>query len=386
MARKTSKSRRSPTPRPRGFDYGCLPHAMAVGSYNFPRHLHDSSVDAVAYGTLHSPELRQQTFLVSLVAQHQEPLASAFREFHAWAQATDADSLELTFVFLHAGGYILALTPQHSRFIRRCLGFDRSHQVITVGPTWCKPITTLHPALRAFRNYCCRPLAPFYFGASTYIGPSNALSSALSPPVSPVGTISPLLKFEVTFVDEDDVTPNTTAWIALNAQSSQPTLNSTPPHSLPDPSQIAQLRRKTLAYHFPVTLERLRRARYVATFTRELALDNVMPWQVEQALCNLLLAVQTSTPLHFHGLTISQIRTHVTRAIASRSELADGSAFPTFTAAQVATQVLADGNALLRPFHKKKRDTLPKLQRALALLSLLDATPAARPQPRETRP
>ena len=386
MARKKRKSPSSPTSRPRGFDYGCLPYAMAVGPYNFPGHLHDSSVDAVAYATLHSPELHQQTFVVSLVAQHQEPLASAFREFHAWAQATDPDSLELTFLFLNAGGYILALTPQHSRFVRRCLGFDRSHQVVTLGSTWCKPITTLHPALRAFRNYCSRPLAPFYFGASTYIGPSNALTTSSPPSISPVGAIAPLLKFDTTFVDEDDVTPNTTAWVALNAQSPQPTATPPPPDSRPDPSQIAHLRRKTLACHFPVTLERLRRARYVTALTHELVPNNIRPWQVEQALCNLLLAVQTSTPLHFHNLTVSQVRDHVTHAIASRSELADGSAIPNFTTAQVATQVLADGNALLRPFQKKKRDALPKLQRVLASLSLLDATPAAHPQPGETGP
>ena len=359
---------------------------MAVGPYDFPRHLHDCSVDAVAYGTLQSAELHQQTFAVSLVAQHPQPLASAFREFHAWAQATDPDSLELTFVFLNAGGYILALTPQHARFVRRCLGFDRSHQIITIGPTWCKPMTTVHPALRAFRNYCCSPLAPFYFGASTYIGPSNALTTSSPPPISPVSAIAPLLKFEATFVDEDDVTPNSTAWIALHTQSPQTPPSPPPTAPPPDPSHIAQLRRKTLAHHFPVSPERVRRAGHVLTLMRQLPPNTVRPWQIEQALCNLLLSVQTSSPLHFHGFTVSQVRDHVTHAIASRSELADGSATPTFTPTQVATQVLADGNALLRPFQKRKRDTLPKLQRALASLSLLDASPVAHPQPAETCP
>ena len=124
--------------RPQGFDYGCLPYAMAVGPYDFPRYLHDSSVDAVAYGTSPSAELHQQTFSVSLVAQHSEPIAKAFHEFHTWAEATDPDSVELTFLFLNSGGYTLAIAPQHSRLLRRCLGFDRSHQMMACSPTWCK--------------------------------------------------------------------------------------------------------------------------------------------------------------------------------------------------------------------------------------------------------
>ena len=369
---------------PQGFDYGCLPYAMAVGPYDFPRHLHDSSVDAVAYGTFHSPELHQQTFTVSLVAQHPEPLAKAFQEFHAWAQATDPDSVELTFIFLNSGGYLLAITPQHSRFVRRCQGFDRSHQTITIAPTWSKPMTTLHPVLRTFRNYCSQSLAPFYLDAATYTGPRNALTISSTPDITPITTIEPLLKFDVSFVNENDVTPNTTAWIALNAQSPQPTYVPSPrPQPPPAPDQIATQRRTTLGHHFPVTLERLRRAGHVRTLTRRLAPNNIRPWQVEQALCNLLLAVQTNKRLHLQGLTVTQVRDHVTDAIGSRSELADGRAIPSFTADQVATQVLADGNALLRSFHTKKRATIPKLQRALASLSVLDAAAAAQDHPFE---
>ena len=362
---------------PQGFDYGCLPYAMAVGSYDFPRHLHDSSVDAVAYGTLHSAELHQETFTVSLVAQHPEPLAKAFQEFQAWAQATDPDSVELTFLFLNSGGYTLAITPQHSRFVRRCLGFDRSHQIMTLGPTWCKTMTTLHPVLRSFRHYCSQSLAPFYFGAATYTGPPNALAISSAPNIDPVTAIDPLLKFEATFVNENDVAPNTTAWIALNAQPPA-TIPAASPRSQPPPTpdQIAKQRRETLACHFPVTLERLRRARHLTFLAQQLAPQGIRAWQVEQAFCNLLLAVETGAGPHFKGFTATQIRDHVTDAIASRTELADGSAIPIFTTDQVAIQILADGNALLRTLHKKKRVAIPGLQKALASLSLLDAAAA----------
>ena len=376
----TQKRKRQPASksRPQGFDYGCLPLAMAVGPYDFPAYLHDSSVDAVAYGTLPSTELHQQTFMVSLVAKHSEPLAKAFHEFHAWAQATDPDSVELIFLFLNSGGYTLAITPQYSRLLRRCLGFDRSHQVMAYAPTWCKTMTTVHPLLRSFRDYCSQSLSPFYFGAATYNGPSTTLATSSPPDITPVPDIDPLMKFDATFVNETDVTPNTTAWIALHGPSFPATAvasrRTKPP---PAPDHIAKQRCKTLAHHFPVTLERLRRARHLTALAPRLPSKTIAPWQVEQAICNLLLAVQTGTRPHFRGLTAKQVRDHVTEAIASRSELADGHAIPCFASDQVAVQILADGNALLRTFKKRRRADISSLQKVLASLSLLDAPAVA---------
>ena len=33
--------------QPRGFDYGCLPYAMALASFEFPQHLSAAAVDGV---------------------------------------------------------------------------------------------------------------------------------------------------------------------------------------------------------------------------------------------------------------------------------------------------------------------------------------------------
>ena len=36
------------------------------------------------------------------------------------------------------------------------------------------------------------------------------------PDVSPIGGLIPLLKFEVNCIDEDDIAPNSAAWLTLN--------------------------------------------------------------------------------------------------------------------------------------------------------------------------
>ena len=72
---------------------------------------------------------------ISLVAQNGDELAKAFEAFNAWSRMTDPDSVEITFVFRNSGGYVLAISPEYSRLVRRCLGFDRTHQAIVTEPT-----------------------------------------------------------------------------------------------------------------------------------------------------------------------------------------------------------------------------------------------------------
>ena len=124
----------------RGFDFGCLPYAMAIATFEFPGYLSAASVDGVASGGVWSEAVKQNIPTISLVAQNGDELAKAFGAFNAWSRMTDADSVEITFVFRNSGGYVLAISPEYSRLVRRCLGFDRTHQALLTEPTWFKPI------------------------------------------------------------------------------------------------------------------------------------------------------------------------------------------------------------------------------------------------------
>ena len=214
--KRTQRASAHATPPP-GFDFGCLPYAMAIAACEFPGHLSAASVDGVAYGGVWSEAVKQSLPTISLVAQNGDELAKAFEAFNAWSRMTDPDSVEITFVFRNSGGYVLAISPEYQRLVRRCLGFDRAHQVLVTEPTWFKPIDSVNPLLRQFRKHCSAPIAPFLFDGVTYVGPRSALTPSSPPDVRPIPGLQPLLKFEVNFIDEDAVTPNSIGWLALRA-------------------------------------------------------------------------------------------------------------------------------------------------------------------------
>ncbi len=67
------------------------------------------------------------------------------------------------------------------------------------------------------------------------------------------------------------------------------------------------------------------------------------------------------------------------QAIRSRYELADGGDIPTFAIEDVHTQVVADGNVLLRYLGKKTCTDLAGVQAALQSVSALEAATAIDP-------
>jgi len=351
---------------------------MAGATFEFPGHLSAALVDGVAYGSVWSEAVNQTVPTISLVAQRGDELAKAFEAFNAWSQMTDPDSVEITFVFRKSGGFVLAISPEYSRLERRCLGFDRTHRAMAVAATWFKPIDSVHPLLRRFTEQCSAPTAPFVFDGVTYVGPRGMLTPSSPPDVRAIPGLDSLLKFEVTFIDEDDVTPNTTGWLALKAGSRQiPKSPAGPPTR--EPEDVAKQRVKALANHFPVTLERIRRGPYVLRLPQQLAANGVRRWQVEQALCNLVLSTEMGRGAHYAGLSSRTAESSIMQAIRSRYELADGGDIPTFAIEDVHTQVVADGNVLLRYLGKKTCTDLAGVQAALQSVSALEAATAIDP-------
>jgi hypothetical protein len=362
------------TTTPRGFDFGCLPYAMALATFEFPGHLSAASVDGVAYGSVWSEAVRQTIPTISLVAQNGDELAKAFEAFNAWSRMTDPDSVEITFVFRNSGGYVLAISPEYLRLERRCLGFDRTHQAVAFAPTWFKPIDSVHPLLLQFRRHCSAPIAPFLFTGATYFGPRGVLTPASAPGIRPIPNLEPLLKFEVKFIDENEVTPESIGWLALKAAETPrpklPRSSAGPP--TPRPEDVARHRAKALAHHFPVTLERIRRSAHVPPLLGELAVDGVRHWQIEQALCNLVFSTEIDRGPHYVGLSARKVDDSIIKALRARYELADGSEIPRFAGDVVRTQVLADANALLRFLGKTSVADLARAQAALSLASALE--------------
>jgi hypothetical protein len=381
MAKRKTPKRKRPrtsvrTPQPLGFDYGCLPYAMAVGAFEFVNHLTSATVDAVAYGGAWSDAVNQFVPTISLVGQHAEGLAKAFEDFNAWSNMTDPDSVEVTFAFRKSGGYVLAIAPEYSRLTRRCLGFNRVHRAIALGATWFKQIDSVNPTLLQFRKHCSAPVAPFLLHAGVYIGPRGVLTAASPPDVRPIPGLKPLLKFEVTFVDEETAKPNSIGWIALRIGTGALQKSPKEPPK-PEPQDIASERLKALSCHFPVTLERVRRSSNARIFVREVVGQGVRTWQVEQAICNLVLSRDAGLGPRHKSNSDRKADKKILQALSDRYEVADNTNAPTFSLEEVVSQVLADGNVLLRNLGEKPKTALIDLQRALAAVSALDAPSAA---------
>ena len=356
---------------------------MGVGSFDFPRHLSAASVGAVAYGSAWSEVIRRTVPTISLVGMDGDELAKAFDIFNSWSKATDPDSVELTFAFRKRGGYVLAISVEPLRLTQRTLGFDRTHRTMLAGATWFKPMDSTHALLLKFREHCSAPIAPFLFEGVRFPGLLKGLRSSPVPTdLVPIPGLQPLLKFEVQFVDEDQARPETIAWMALNWDSLKVT--KLPDRAKPEPKDITRQRVKTLRCHFPVTLERLRRGSIMTDLASELVTQGILEWQIEQAVCNLVLSREISQGLHYGGLNDRKTEEAILQAIRSRHEIADGETLPQFTLNDVRTQILADGNALLRYLERPSAEELGSLQSNLRSASALeDSTALAGVSPME---
>jgi hypothetical protein len=379
MSGKKQKPRhkaRAKRREPSGFDYGCLPTALALGSWEFVNHLARAGVVGVAYAYGRSAELSAEVPSVVLLAQRGDALRHAFEDFHAWSDATDGDSVEVTFVFQESGGYVLTLSVEPQRLTFRCLGYDTVHQPMPTFAAWSKQIDSTHPALRSLQEYSRRFPAPILIdGAETLI--SAPLEMGTSASVQKIAGLKPLLKFYATFIDEQDVQPNTTAALALASvlqkESAHKARSSrSKPPSLP--SDTARLRREALRAHFPVTLERLRRNPDVIELIAVLDAEfGVRPWQVEQALCNLTLSTDTLGRPHFLNLKRKAVTETVAQALGTRYEIANGAATHAFTRQEILTQIMADTQALLRCESRGvPQGTIEDSQAALNAAGLLD--------------
>lgn len=352
---------------------------MALGSWEFVNNLGRAGVVGVAYGYAHSDEMNDDIPSVALVARDGDALRMAFDDFHAWAEKTDGDSLEVTFVFRQSGEYVLSLSHEPQRLIFRCLGYDRVHQPLTTFAAWSKQIDTTHPALRALKNYSDRFPAPLLLdGASTRITAPLELGTTAA--LDPIPGLKPLLKFRATFVDEDDVQPNTAAALALASVSPEqkgkkPSKEIPKRKLLSSPEEVSDRRREALRTHFPVTLERYARNAGVTELARRLEADHdVHAWQVEQALCNLTLSMDILGHPHFLNLKRKKVTDSVTQALKARYEVADGAAPHVFTREEVMTQIIADVGALLRCESKEVSiSTIEAAQAAIRAKGMLDA-------------
>lgn len=351
-----------------GYDYGIPPKYLLVSPPEFTQLLSDADTFAVAYGS--EPNWKYGSIpALTLVARHATPLTKAFEEFQRWTDSSDGDSVQLSFLFLNKGGYAIGISPEITRLRTRILGFDRVHEPLYFAATWIKILDTRNPLTDKFRQYCQRLVSPFTLRAACYRG---VMAGQTPDPLlfEKLPGVKPILKFGANFSDENNVEPNTQYSAMLESVRSigmgkkikhsprQPTSQLIPAH-------ILETREKMLRKHFPVTLLRLRGIDRFRTYTASLKSKGIASWQINQAICNLLLSFEMTGGHHFFkDVSPKEFIDRLASSLSAHFEEANGihDQLNKLNEEMIGQQIILDSIALLKHAGiKPKQAHLPTL-------------------------
>ena len=361
-------NRRSSKLSGHGFDYGIGITAAAVGSLEFNKNLMAADIIAVAYGFDYSTILDVQVPAITLLGRNEKPLRKAFEEFTDWASWSDADAIELVIVFLKSGGYRLCIRPEVSALYRRVLQYDTVVNPMAFQLTWIKAIATTSQSLNDIRRMLSTGIIrPFILRAARYSGISLTTKSFDPGLIEQISLGPELLKFEIGFLDEGSEEDSHWPRIALGDRDSNPL-------SRPNDSHIQQTlvwtrRKEALKRLFPVTLWRSNSNEWCSKLRSEATSLGIFEWQVNQAICNLVLSQEIADgKLHFRGIAKQDFQDRIWNALCGRFEVADGNrlSFQQLTLENIVHQVILDARVMLKHYGVKRMPTT--LDRVLVCL------------------
>lgn len=357
--------------KPLGYDFAGAPLEMVVGAMTFIEQLGQANIVAIGYGESQHRAVAGVIPTINLVGTNAEALASAFKEFDRWGADEDGDAVDVAIVLVNSGGYRVVISPEPRRALIRLRGYDRGHRRLSLTGSYIKQFDTTSPALLELKRYIAGFPSPVLIDGAwlSTLAPSPAVVD-----IRPIDGVSPLLKFELTIIDEAAVSPDSRSAVALafDRESSNPTPKPQRASRLPRLEDVADSRAHALRTHFPMTLERLRQCDWLSGEAQNLMERGIEPWQIEQAACNLVLSQELTGQPHYGGFAPRLFEDRLFEAVSSRYEKADGGSITPQDAPTLGTQILADGAQLLRAAGRKGRVTdLASLQRILAKHDLL---------------
>jgi hypothetical protein len=200
--------------------------------------------------------------------------------------------------------------------------------------------------------------------------------------MQPISGLRPILKFQCEVVKARQVPVGPTAAMALQhlRRSRSPAkfrnVETAQSERELKPANIAARRVRILETHFPVTIERFRLFGLSPAVQPTIDQGLMADWQVEQAICNLVLSRQlTNGAIHYQDPSLAnELDRKIARALISRFEDLDGDhkALHAVTLEQIVAQVRLDASALLQRFDGTVPSAdLPKLQKMLEKRGLL---------------
>jgi hypothetical protein len=361
----------------RGFDFGVPMTGMLVSGLDFPSHLHDSRPLGVAYGYAPSHEVNHQIPILSLIVRNPEPAAAAFREFQQWGADSDGDVVELALILEADQKYTFAISQEMRRLLDRMTRFDRAMSPLFMSPVWMLPMPITGSHVRDFCDWRIGPVRPFFLTAAVATSPQDLRAAR------PIDGLRPILKFEcsITLPGEPAASPAATMVRHRSQNSGNRDMPrrrfGSPSNGSLEPTQLLLQRSRILSIYFPVTMERLALHWLEASVSKVLEMNGLARWQIEQAICNLVLSrhIVNGAP-HYEKLRVSgKFERHIAEALGSYVEELDGhhDALHALTSEEILIQVALDGHFLLtRIGGQDAPSDLRDVQEALSSRGLLN--------------
>ena len=339
-----------------GFDYGLGITAAAVGSMEFNKSLIDADIIAVAYGFDYSQTLGAQVPAITLLGRNENPLRKAFDEFSNWASWTDADAIEVTIVFMKKGGYRLCINPEITALYKRAFRYDTVVNPMAFQLTWIKPIDTISKALIDLRRMLSTGIIrPFLLRAARYRGISLSTKTFDPGLVEPIHFGQELLKFEIRFVDENST--DDPQWQRIALGDHDPDSDSTSAGTSTPKPLVWTRREEAIKRLFPVTMWRSNSLEACVELRRTAEALGLFEWQIDQALCNLLLSQEIADGnSHFRGLLKRDWPDQLWNALGDRFEVADATQlhFQQLKIGSMVHQAILDARVLLKHYGVKR--------------------------------
>ncbi|RVA55367.1 hypothetical protein EN933_08480 [Mesorhizobium sp. M7A.F.Ca.US.001.01.1.1] len=368
MNRKSNKIGSSGI-QPKGFDFGTPALYVRTFDPEWINHLTKSGVVGCAYGWANAPSLRARIPTLSLVVRDEVLAKKAFDEFAKWAEHSDDDAVELTIVFLNSGGYLLGLSPEPSRRSARTI-VPALFDPLVMFEAWIKTLDTTSAPVRDLETYSKGLVAPIMLDAVSLPPGVTQLSTAVS--FKPVAEIKPFLKFSSTFVSEDSKDISLAAEMILETHRNRGTPRRAPSMGRKNPfsksKHWVQKRRAVLREMFPISLFRARNSGLVSKVEEKLSRHKLSGWQIEQAICNLVLSERIGNKRkHYENLEHRKLLDAIVAVAPTYVEDADGAdTMAAITADDVVSQLRLDVAYLIDFLGEQMRDT--RLGAQLAVL------------------
>lgn len=296
--KRKNKATKSSVKPGRGFDFGHVPRALfaSTSSFDFNTHMIAAQINGCAYGYDKVDDYPYPLPCLTFLGEDGDELLKASKCLEYWGCADDGDSVDITIVLKDDGGYLLGMQPNWPRMANRSRKDTALVDSIFTGATWIKTLDSTNPILRDWKEYRKSKLAPIKIRFASVESEKRVLKP---------GTIRDLpgaiefVKFDLQILTEADDPKH---WFFDIVRNETKEKGSKGPRQA-TPESVAEARRRVIDGVFPVSRERIRRAKLCARVQAISNADNIASAQIEQAAINVVLSREWAEGReHYQGL------------------------------------------------------------------------------------